>query len=356
MNQLNKAYKVLGLMSGTSLDGLDLCLSQFWKSGDTWNYKIIAAETLAYIAEWKERLKNCENGSGEYLLQMHFSYGTYLGKLARTFLEDHQENADLLASHGHTIFHQVEKGFTFQLGHGAAVAAAAGIDCVSDFRSMDVALKGQGAPLVPFGENYLFPEYPCCINIGGIANISYRKGEQIMAFDIAPANQVLNYLYQSAYSGEYDTNGAISRKGQLNKELLKQLNQLDFYQVPAPKSLGREWVENKIFPLLREYTISVEDKLHTYTHHLAHQIELQLSNIKPEKVLVSGGGAYNDFLISCLRKSRQEIIIPTPEVIEFKEALIFAFLGLMRHLGLKNTYSSVTGALSDSIGGCIFKV
>jgi anhydro-N-acetylmuramic acid kinase len=343
-------------MSGTSLDGLDLCLSHFWKNGDRWDYKIIAAETLAYEAEWKEKLKSCETCAGEDLLQMHFSYGSYLGTLAHRFLERHGENADFISSHGHTIFHQVEKGFTFQLGHGAAIAASTGLACVSDFRSMDVALKGQGAPLVPFGEKFLFPEYSCCLNIGGIANISYRNNNQLLAFDIAPANQVLNSLYQSAYSGEYDVNGATSKKGQLNESLFKQLNQLDFYQLPTPKSLGREWVESKVIPLLKQHTIPVEDKLHTFTRHLAYQIEVQLANITPEKVLVSGGGAYNSFLISCLKEGGRAIVIPEQEVIEFKEALIFAFLGLMRHLELENTYSSVTGALRDSIGGCIFKV
>ena len=364
-------------MSGTSLDGLDLVAVKFWQTGEKWQFKIEAAETLEYSAEWKNRLKNAPELSGEELIQLHIEYGRFLGNETKRFIAQNHFQPDIVASHGHTIFHQPEKRFTFQAGSGFEIAAITGITTVADFRSGDVALGGQGAPLVPVGDRLLFSEYEYCLNLGGFANISFEKNGKRIAFDICPVNMVLNHFAEKQ-GFAFDKNGEMGRKGKVNNELLNKLNQLDFYHAEPPKSLGREWVEQVFMPVLNDFEITEEDKLRTIYEHITKQIVGVIGEgggrgkdkeegrgrgggegkDKEEgggKMLVTGGGAFNAFLIELISgKTPVELVIPANEIVNFKEALIFAFLGVLKVRDEINCLASVTGAKCDSSAGIMY--
>jgi anhydro-N-acetylmuramic acid kinase len=350
-----KTWIVAGLMSGTSLDGLDIALCRFTRSGDSWRYEILDATTCPYSAAWIDHLGSAQNLPGVQLIRLHKKYGTYLGSRLREFMDAKAIKPMLAASHGHTIFHEPDQGLTFQLGDGNSLAAASGVTVISDFRSLDVALGGQGAPLVPVGDELLFGAYELCLNLGGFANISFRSNNKRLAFDICPVNFVLNQL--AAPLGEaYDTDGTIAASGQIADCLLSQLNSLDYYSAVGPKSLGREWVEKHIDSLLTGVPLSVPDKMCTMVEHIALQIGKVINaSAKPgSKVLVTGGGAYHHYLVQRIGSHAQaEIVIPDKLTVDFKEALIFALLGLLRHLGEVNCLGSVTGALRDCCGGVI---
>lgn len=355
MVKQNKQFKVLGIMSGTSLDGVDLCLCKFELHGNAWNFQLLEAETIPYSKTWIEKLKNIENDRADRLIQLHFEYGHYLGNLAQQFIGRTDHKVDLISSHGHTIFHQVEKGFTFQLGHGASIAASSNFPVASDFRSMDVALKGQGAPLVPFGDRLLFSEYDCCINLGGICNLSYEENGLRKAYDICPFNMVLNHLMQKEFNLPFDEDGRKSAEGAFNKTLFDHLNQFEYYQLNPPKSLGKEWVFKKVIPLLEKSELPIKDLLHTFSLHIVHQLNLAVKKInKNPSILITGGGVKNKFIIQKLQKENENIKIPELNLIDFKEAIIFSFLGLKRFLRQINTISSATGSTKDSCGGTIF--
>lgn len=346
------SIKAVGLMSGTSLDGLDLVAVVFWQTGKTWNFHIETAETVEYSAEWKNRLKNAPELSGVKLIQLHTEYGRFLGNETKRFIAENNFEPDLVASHGHTIFHQPEKGFTFQAGSGFEIAAVTGITTFADFRTGDVALGGQGAPLVPVGDRFLFSEYDYCLNLGGFANISFEKNGKRIAFDICPVNFILNHFAEKQ-GFTFDKNGDLGRKGKINTILLNQLNRLDFYHSSTPKSLGREWVEQVFMPVLSNFEISDEDKLRTVYEHIAQQI-VGTTGRGEGKMLVTGGGAFNTFLIESISgKTPVELVIPANEIINFKEALIFAFLGVLKYRGEINCLASVTGAKCDSSVGII---
>ena len=358
------SIKAVGLMSGTSLDGLDLVAVKFWQTSEKWQFKIEAAETLEYSAEWKSRLKNAPELSGEELIQLHTEYGRFLGSETKRFIAQNHFQPDIVASHGHTIFHQPEKGFTFQVGSGYEIATVTGISTIADFRSGDVALGGQGAPLVPVGDRLLFSAYEYCLNLGGFANISFEKNGERVAFDICPVNMVLNHFAEKQ-GFAFDKNGEMGRKGKVNTELQHKLNQLDFYLSEPPKSLGREWVEKVFMPVLNDFEITEEDKLRTIYEHIAQQIAGTIGGGEGEgkgegegggggKMLVTGGGAFNAFLFELISgKTSVELVIPVNEIINFKEALIFAFLGVLKYRGEINCLASVTGAKWDSSVGII---
>lgn len=342
-----------GMMSGTSLDGMDLILCRFNKDSDRWNYQIIKADTFEYSQEWKQKLIECSNLNAEGFLLLHNEYGEYIGNCIKEFLAKDGLSADLVASHGHTIFHQPDKNFTFQLGAGAVIAATCGITTVSDFRTTDVALGGQGAPLVPVGDELLFNDYQFCLNLGGFANVSNHKDGVRIACDIGPANIVANFLSQQV-GLEFDEDGSLGSRGYVMPELVQKLNELPFYAKPAPKSLGREWVESSFLPILTMYELPVEDLLRSVYEHIAIQIGNYLNSFEPGKVLVTGGGAFNNFLMQLIRqKSKSTFIIPEIQLVKFKEALIFAFLGLLRYRHEVNCLSSVTGARRDSVSGIV---
>lgn len=342
-------------MSGTSLDGIDLCLAEFKQINSSWEHTILASQTDSYSKKWENKLRNIENEAAVELAQLDFEYGKLLGFHAKEFLTEHNLTANLIASHGHTIFHQIEKGFTYQLGHGAAIAAASDKLCINDFRSLDVALGGQGAPLVPFGDEHLFSLFEACVNLGGIANFSLNQNGTRIAYDICVCNMVLNYFTNKYFSVPYDKNGQISRTGNLILTLYDKLNTLGFFNTKPPKSLGKEWVHETIIPLMEEESAPLADKLFTFSSHVAFQIARNLkSNGVSKNILFTGGGSKNLFLMELLRKQGLDFSLPDEKTIDFKEALIFAFLGLNRYLGITNTLKSVTGAVRDSSGGCIY--
>ena len=341
-------------MSGTSLDGLDLCLCRFEQEDNSWNYTIIAAETVVYPEIIKAQLANAQSMSALELARFHSEYGRHTGQAAKIFIEQQSVQPELIASHGHTIFHQPDAGFTFQIGSGAHIAIEAGVDTVCDFRSCDVAAGGQGAPLVPIGDRHLFSQYDFCLNLGGFANISYEEQGERRAHDICPVNYVLNH-YTRTIGKEYDNNGEIAAKGNVHTDLLEALNRLDFYRRQGPKSLGREWVEQSIFPLIESFCLSLEDKLASFCEHIAVQIGRNLV-VGGAKMLVTGGGAFNSFLMSRITAhSAAAVHIPDKLTVNFKEALIFAFLGLLYIENQANCLASVTGAHRDVIGGAMYK-
>jgi anhydro-N-acetylmuramic acid kinase len=341
-------------MSGTSLDGLDLVAAEFWQSAGKWKFEIISAKTISYPNDWRERLNSSPTLSGEKLIELHTKYGRFLGNETLQFIQEIGFQPDLIASHGHTVFHQPEMGFTFQIGNGADIAAITGITTVSDFRTGDVALGGQGAPLVPVGDKLLFSEFDFCLNLGGFANISYEDNNRRIAFDICPVNFILNHFAEKQ-GLQYDKNGELGRKGKINSALLKNLNQLDFYQKKPPKSLGREWVEQVFNQELNNFSISDSDKLRTVYEHIAQQIAQIAAG--SGKMLVTGGGAFNAFLIELIsNQTTVEIVVPTKEIVDFKEGLIFAFLGVLKINGQNNCLSSVTGAKQDSSTGMVFNM
>lgn len=348
-------YHVIGLMSGTSLDGLDVARCLFQLQNGKWNYRIEEAKTYPYPLELKQKLADAEKLSGLDLMFFHNEYGRLLGDYVNDFIGKNKSSVDFIASHGHTIFHQPHKGLTFQIGSGASIAAETGITTICDFRRLDVALGGQGAPLVPIGDKLLFGDYAYCLNLGGFANISYddESGKR-QAYDICPVNIVINHLV--AERGlTYDPQGEIARKGKVNPGLLKALDSLKFYQQVGPKSLGKEWVWSELLPCMEQFSISLEDKLRTFYEHVTSQIQRILG--KGEDILITGGGAHNIFLIELFRSTlKQKITVPDTKIIDFKEALIFAFLGVLRFRSEMNCLSSVTGAKVDNSGGIIYKV
>ncbi len=338
---------MIGVMSGTSLDGLDIALCRFEKN-DAWKFDILKAVTVEYPEPWLSKLKNAPKLSAEALCQFDNDYGSYIGQEIQAFAKD--EEIDFVASHGHTVFHRPDLGYTKQIGNPAAISAHCSFPILAEFRTLDVALGGQGAPLVPIGDQLLFGEYQSCLNLGGFANISFERAGQRIAYDICPVNIVLNAL-ANKLGKEYDANGEFAQSGEINPELLDKLNALNYYSDIPPKSLGREWVENEINPLLMGS--NVNNLLRTFVEHIA----IQLSKNFPEEgsVLITGGGTFNSFLIDRISAHcSSELILPDKLIIDFKEALIFAFLGVLRWRGENNTLKSVTGASRDSCGGSIY--
>lgn len=345
----NTKYHVLGVMSGTSLDGLDLAICSFNKS-DKWSFNIEKYKTIEYPKDWLSKLKLLHTKNKDEIEDTSIKYGQYIGNEINTFLDG--EKIDFIASHGHTIFHQPEKQYTLQIGCGRTIANSTNITTINDFRSLDISLNGQGAPLVPIGDLHLFSEYKYCINLGGFANISIKNNNQITAFDICPVNIVMNEL-SNKLGKKYDENGNFAKKGKLIPNLLSQLNQLPFYKQEPPKSLGREWVEKFINPLL-DSSYNTIDILHTFCEHIAIQIGKQLQN---ENALFTGGGTFNTYLMSRIQHySNTKITTPDTKTIEYKEALIFAFLGVLKTRNEVNCLQSVTGAKRDNCGGVIHKI
>ncbi len=354
-------YNVIGVMSGTSLDGVDLSHIKFQLIDTKWTFEILESETIGYSQNWINQLKSAVDFSEIQLEKLNEDYTKLLASIISNFIEKHKiENLDAVCSHGHTILHQPQNGFTLQIGNLPEIANLIHQTVVCDFRVQDVKLEGQGAPLVPIGDRLLFSEYDYCINLGGFSNISFEQKEDRIAFDISPVNTVLNY-YANQLGLNYDDKGRITRTGIIDENLLNQLNDLDFYKQPFPKSLGFEFVKETIIPLIENFEISIEHKLRTFTEHVAIQTALamhlfELHNDHKAQMLVTGGGAYNDFLIERIQSHLPEIelVIPSPKILEFKEALIFALLGVLKLRNEINVLSSVTGAKMDHSSGIIY--
>lgn len=371
-------YRAIGLMSGSSLDGLDIAFAEFQENGGKWSYEILQANCYAYPDEWIARLKNATALTALDYQLLHVDYGHYLGQQVNKFIEENQlqYKVALVASHGHTTFHLPGKKMTAQLGDGAAIAAETQLPVVTDLRALDVALGGQGAPIVPIGEKLLLGDYDFFLNLGGIANLSFYSegplsGSGPIAFDVCPANRVLNMLANDA-GKEYDKDGEMAASGIINDELLNKLNVLNYYQQPYPKSLANDFGTDIVYPIVKNSGLEVRDALRTYTEHIILQIRnaiASLKNNKPQianlptgqagyKLLVTGGGAFNIFLVRQLTEQLNElnieVIIPDAKLVNYKEALIMALIGVLRWREEYNILSSVTGAAKDSIGGALW--
>ena len=343
---------VIGIMSGTSLDGVDLVYVKFIKNNYNF-FEILHSETISYSKKWKEVLQNAIHDSSRDLKVLDVDYGKLLGGIINVFIEKFQiKNIDFLASHGHTVLHQPEKGVTLQIGDGQTISDVTKQKVVCDFRTQDVEFGGQGAPLVPIGDELLFFDYDFCLNLGGFSNVSFKKDDKRIAFDICPVNIVLNF-YANKLGLEYDDSGRIASKGKLNLELLEKLNSLEFYLKEPPKSLGLEWVQKEVFPLIDSLETDVSSILRTFVQHIAIQISKIIYN--NNSVLITGGGVFNSFLIQqIVRISNSSISLPVDKIINFKEALIFAFLGVLKVDNQINCLKSVTGASKDHSSGVIF--
>ncbi|WP_115818637.1 anhydro-N-acetylmuramic acid kinase [Winogradskyella eximia] len=348
-------FKVLGIMSGTSLDGIDIINVNF-SYNKHWSFKILNAETIEYSTQWKSTLSQLVTMPMDQLEILDSNYSEYLASVILDFINNNSiKSIDFIASHGHTALHQPENGLTYQIGNQQLLANKLNQKVICDFRVQDVALGGQGAPLVPIGDRLLFSDYEFCLNLGGFANISYELNNERIAFDICPVNIVLNH-YVSKLGLNYDDKGDIASTGNINQNLLFQLNKLNYYNEAPPKSLGLEWVDLNIFPLIDSFYLKMEDILRTFVEHIAIQISKVL--IKSDtKVLVTGGGVFNEFLMNRIRNfSKSEVIIPTREIIEYKEALIFGLLGVLKDRNEVNCLKSVTGAKRDHSSGVIYTV
>ena len=343
---------VVGLMSGTSLDGLDVVYVKFCKNKYA-DFEIIFSETYSYSSIWKQNLKEAITFSKETVDELNTNYGIFLGEKVNEFIKKYQiQELDFVSSHGHTVFHQPEKGITLQIGDGQEIANITNRKVVCDFRTQDVALGGQGAPLVPIGDELLFGEYDYCLNLGGFANVSYKEEEKRIAFDICPVNIVLN-TYAQQLGVDYDDKGRLASEGKFLLQLGEELESLNFYKKKPPKSLGLEWVQKEIFPRLESSKRNPKDLLRTFTMHAGRRIAKVFP--KNAKVLVTGGGVFNDYLLQRMKYHKKiDFIIPDKKLVEFKEALIFAFLGVLKVDNQVNCLSSVTGAKRDHSSGQIF--
>lgn len=360
-------YRVIGLMSGSSLDGLDIAFVELHENAGKWTCEIIKADCYSYTDEWMQKLQAAITLPAlEYQL-LHTDYGHYIGREVNRFIDENglHYKVALIASHGHTTFHFPSKKMTAQLGDGAAIAAETNLPVVTDLRSLDVALGGQGAPIVPIGEKLLLGDYDFFLNLGGIANISTKNAAGAIAFDVCPTNRVLNMLANEA-GKEYDAEGAMASVGKVNEQLLNELNTLEYYSKPYPKSLANDFGTDIVFPLIKKSGVDTYDALRTYVEHIVFQIKNAINNLPNDsrlptphfKLLVTGGGAFNTFLVKQIGEQLQslniEVIVPEENLVKYKEALIMALIAVLRWRQEYNVLSSVTGASRDSIGGALW--
>lgn len=364
-------YQAIGLMSGSSLDGLDIAFVELLHNSGEWSFEIVDADCYNYNEEWKERLQNATSLNARDYQLLHTDYGHYIGKEVLRFVEEKslQYKVALIASHGHTTFHMPQQKMTAQLGDGAAIAAETNLPVVSDLRALDIAFGGQGAPIVPIGEKLLLKGYDIYLNLGGIANISFNHPDNYVAFDVCPANRVLDMI--AAKEGkEYDAGGQMAALGNVHEGLLQKIAALSYYKQPYPKSLANSFGTDEVYPLLRSFGLTHFDELRTYVEHIVVQIILAISNHrsaisnnpKPQtpnsKLLVTGGGAFNTFLMNRLTEELKllnvEVVVPDEKLVQYKEALIMAFIGVLRWRQEYNVLSSVTSAQRDSIGGAVW--
>lgn len=356
-------------MSGSSLDGLDIAYVELQETSGKWSYQIIHTSCYEYEADWKQLLQNATRIDAMNYMQLHTAYGHYLGNMVNRFIREFEleHKVHLVSSHGHTTFHVPSKQMTAQLGDGAAISAETGLPVVCDLRAMDIALGGQGAPIVPIGEKLLFADYDFLLNLGGIANISMRADDKYIAFDVCASNRVLNMLV-SEKGLEFDDEGKIAGNGNINLPLLDELNALAYYGEPYPKSLANDFGTDTVYPLIKSKGLSTEDALRTYVAHIVVQLKNAIVNLmensgktdpgKPKQLLITGGGALNTYLVrrltEILEKMNIAIVIPPKDLILYKEALVMALMGVLRWREETNVMASVTGAKRDSVGGALW--
>ena len=352
-------------MSGSSLDGLDVAIVRIGNDGSGFTHELLSATTIPYNEMWISRLKNLPSQSATSYIRTHTYFGHYISELIQPIIDSFEGKIDLIASHGHTIFHEPERNFTSQIGDGAAIAALTGISVVSDFRTQDVALGGEGAPVAPIVDTLLFSGYDFYLNIGGIANMTAAHGEYLAAFDICPANQILNE-YAQRLGFPYDRDGNSAQSGNLNEDLFEALSKLDYYDKPHPKTLDNNQIREAYYPLIDFFNDSPENILHTFCVHIADQLFRSTSGIMDQwslsknqfQIMLSGGGAFNQFLVKQIRERMEglnvEVVIPSDDIVNFKEAILMAFMGYLRVNGMSNCLGAATGASRDSIGGAMY--
>jgi anhydro-N-acetylmuramic acid kinase len=360
-------YKAIGLMSGSSLDGLDIAYVHFHETAGKWDFQIMNAACYPYDEAWQQKLKNAIHLSGQDYQLLHTAYGHYIGEQINRFIRDNQleHKVDLVSSHGHTTFHLPAQKMTAQLGDGAAIAASVQLPVITDLRAMDVAFGGQGAPIVPIGEKLLLHEHQLLLNLGGIANLSVKTGDDYVAFDVCAANRVLNML--AAEEGkDYDEDGRMAASGKRSTQLLASLNALPYYGQAYPKSLANQFGTDIVYPLIKSYQLPVTDALHTYVEHISEQVRISVKKTMgdnqqangPVSLLATGGGALNSYLMSrlgdALGEENVDVIVPDRTLIEFKEAMIMGLIGVLRWREEYNVLSTVTGAIRNSIGGALW--
>lgn len=344
---------MLGLMSGTSLDGLDLCLAEYLFSEKAWKFQIFDFQTISYSTTWKQRLATAPDLGAEALTSLDRVYGRWLGEQALAFLSG--RTVDLIASHGHTVFHQPARGFTLQIGHGGVLHTTTGIPVVNDFRSEDVAEGGQGAPLVPVGDALLFGEYGACLNLGGFSNISWEsKQGKRLAGDLVPVNLVFSEILKPIQL-DFDAEGQLSLTGTVNSDMLQELKALPMMQRSFPRSFGREDLEAEVFPVLLRHSLSIPDALTTCREWMAGSISSHFNLNGIKTCFLSGGGCYNSALVHAIQeKTACKLEIQPGQMVEAKEALIFGLLGLLRFLGKVNVWHEVTGARRSGCRGSLW--
>ncbi len=342
-------------MSGSSLDGLDIAYCEFTLANGEWKCLIKSAETVEYSDYWEDRLKNAHTLSAEELAILNVDFGLLLGEEVWRFISRHSVVPEFVASHGHTVFHKPEHKLSLQIGSGQHLATECGLTTIADFRTKDVVLGGQGAPLVPIGDKLLYGKFERCLNLGGIANVSFDDDDgNRKAYDICPANFALNYVARQA-GKPYDDAGQMAASGKIDNDLLSKLDGLEYYNLPYPKSIANEWIRGTVLPIIDAAESSIEDKLHTLCYHMGKQIGKAIGDNPMDKVLISGGGAYNRFLLLQIAMSSQAaVLVADPTTVNFKEAMVFAFLGVLRLRNEVNSLASVTGASKDSCGGMVF--
>jgi anhydro-N-acetylmuramic acid kinase len=353
---MKNQYKVIGVMSGTSLDGIDLVYVELIYENKHWKFNILEAETIEYSQLWKERLEKALLLDKKQILQLDERYTVHLASVIRQFIEQYNLKCiDAVCSHGHTVFHRPDLGYTVQIGNMPILADLLQQKVVCDFRVEDVSLGGQGAPLVPIGDRLLFGEYQACLNLGGFANISFDNEQSRVAYDLVPVNVLLNEQAQKEGKA-YDKNGLWAERGKVDDNLLQELNSLEYYRELPPKSLGMEFVNTSVKPILEKYNLSVCDFLATLAEHIAMQIGNGIPLKNKSKVLVTGGGAHNNFLLYRIRHYSPELVFEKPKnlIIDYKEALIFALLGVLKLRNEVNVLASVTGAARDHSSGKIY--
>lgn len=352
---------IIGIMSGSSLDGIDLaycCINEI--NGD-FSFKILAADCIPYSNEWIKRLQNLPFASGKELWQSHTDLGRYFGEAVSGFIHEYKiRNIDFIASHGHTIFHSPSQKFTTQIGEGAAIASACNLPVVCDFRTSDVASGGTGAPIVPIADKLLFWQHDFCLNLGGIANISAKKSNEILAYDIVPCNQLLNAFAQEL-NMSFDDEGAIARSGKVENVVIESLLQIEYHKLLHPKSLDNSFSSKEVMPFFEKMT--TENKLRTAVEYIAICIANDIFtlskvlniNLENATLLTTGGGAFNTFLIEKITdKTAVKIIVPEKEIVQYKEALAMALMGFLRWEGKYNVLNSVTGANKNTVNGAIY--
>jgi len=352
--ELKVKYHALGCMSGTSLDGIDLAFCSFFSQDNSIKFDILKAETIPYDRKWKNNLKLADQLSGRELFRLDHEYGKFLGGIILNFIRKHSLKPDFIASHGHTVFHEPWTGGSLQIGNGHDIHAVSGRPVIADFRNMDIAIGGQGAPLVPIGDEYLFQDYDYCLNLGGFSNISFKKNGVRLAYDICPVNSILNEI--TTFEGmDFDRDGDLGRKGKAHPLLVDRLNSLEYFRKSPPKSMGKEFLRDYYYPVLNKFDLSTKDILATLYEHISTMILEAIGNDSKKRVFITGGGAKNKFLVEQIdEQTTTELVIAEEKMINFKEALVFAFLGVLKLEGKNNVSASVTGAREDNCSGIIF--